>query len=686
MFFESFLKKIVFALVILTVALCFISQLMAAEIVPVTELMLFQSFGEIYSVSKKSEKVIAAPSASTVVTADELRQLGIKTIYDILRLLPGQQIHYNPRRSYLITRDVRASALVLLDGIPINNPADGEMILDRDIAIGQIKRIEVINGPGGILWGATAFVGIINIITKDPGDDKGLLVRGEAGTYQSYGLESSYSYVGKDWGMYLYGSGFTHKGAILSTNEGRDGVTGAYGKSLSTTSGEAAKYGQTFLKLKYKEDLTLSARFANHVDYFQMEERGWVVRPGLDLQENDPVRDYAKLEYNHTFDMLNVRSQAWTVKRTVYLTGTKRYYDGRFKYGLTDFRSRQNGILLETVFDKFMQDNSLLVGTSLMRRYGGVGYQYDIVNDEAIAAPLGSISFHHDQGVDVSEKVFSMYLQDTQKLLEKLTLSAGIRSDKTTLYKNVIHGSGTIVYNFLSRQYLKAFYTQGFRPPSWEQKYSMSVGAGTFGNELKPEESKSLEGQYVIEFGQRNSTFSLNYAKTLASNLANYNSVGVYENTGRINTTSVETAFRYNLVKGYAFVNYANENSEQDGQKIGYYSSNIANVGLFHKVYQELSSSVSIHYENSKTPKLLPEGYTGTSTSASLLVDRKIAGFAIVNIGFLYDVTKDLKTSLFVYNAFDKEYFSFGRPGRTTIPLPYPGRTINVDIQYMFKL
>lgn len=645
---------------------------------------LLIGYGEIFSVSKKTEKVVASPAASIVVTGDELRQLGIKTIYDILRLLPGQQVHYTPRRSYLITRGVRESALVLLDGIPITNPADGEMILDRDISIGQIKRLEIINGPGSILWGAHAFVGIINIITKGPGDDKGLLVRAEAGTYQSYGLESSYSYVGKEWGLYLYGSGFTTKEAPLSTNEGRHGVTGAYGTLLST-SNKADKYGQTFLKLNYK-DFIFSARLADHVNYFQMEERGWVTRPDLDMQENDPVRDFAKLEYNHNFDMLNLRSQTWTVRRTVYLIGTKRYYDGRFRWALTDFRSRQNGILLETVFDKFFKDNSLLVGTSFIRRYGGIGYQYDIVNDEAIAAPLGSISFYHDQGPDVDENIFSVYVQDTQKLLENLTLSAGIRSDKTTAYKNVIHGSGNIVYNFLPRQYLKAIYAQGFRPPDWEQKFSMSVGAGVVGNELSPEESKSLEGQYVIEFGQRNSTFSLNYAKTKVSSLATYVSGGIYGNTGRINVTSVETSLRHNLAKGYGFVNYANESAEQNSARIGYYSTNVANVGLFHKVYKELSSSVSVHYENPKTQKLLPEGYTGASTSESVKVDRKIAGFAIFNIGFLYDIVNNLKTSLFVYNAFDKEYFSFGRPDRMTIPLPYPGRTVSLELQYSFGI
>ena len=113
-----------------------------------------------------------APSVASVITAKEIAQIGAIDIDDILETVPGLHISktlgYTPVYSF---RGIHAAAnpqvLMLINGIPLTNLFHG----DRNLAWGgmpveAISRIEVIRGPGSAIYGADAFAGVINIITK----------------------------------------------------------------------------------------------------------------------------------------------------------------------------------------------------------------------------------------------------------------------------------------------------------------------------------------------------------------------------------------------------------------------------------------------------------------------------------------------------------------------------------------
>jgi iron complex outermembrane receptor protein len=64
---------------------------------------------------------------------------------------------------------------------------------NEEIFLEDIERIEIIRGSGGTMWGANSVNGVINIITKDPEEDQGLMVTGKAGNKRYREVITSYS-------------------------------------------------------------------------------------------------------------------------------------------------------------------------------------------------------------------------------------------------------------------------------------------------------------------------------------------------------------------------------------------------------------------------------------------------------------------------------------------------------------
>jgi iron complex outermembrane recepter protein len=140
------------------------------------------------SVSKKREKLNAAPAAISVVTADDIRRLGITTLPEALRLVPGMDVAQINAHEWAVSargfNDQFANKLlVLVDGRAVYTPSFGGVFWDvRDVPLDDLDRIEVIRGPGATLWGANAVNGVVNIITKSAQDTQGLLVTADGGT------------------------------------------------------------------------------------------------------------------------------------------------------------------------------------------------------------------------------------------------------------------------------------------------------------------------------------------------------------------------------------------------------------------------------------------------------------------------------------------------------------------------
>ncbi|MCG2634101.1 MAG: TonB-dependent receptor [Gammaproteobacteria bacterium] len=134
---------------------------------------------EIASVSRRTEALTDTAAAVTVLTAEQIRRSGAATIPDLLRTVPGVYVAQINASKWVIsfrgfgTRFSRG-VLILIDGRDIYRfVPDANYHAGLDVPLSQIKRIEIIRGPGGTLWGDNATNGVINIITRDATEDRG---------------------------------------------------------------------------------------------------------------------------------------------------------------------------------------------------------------------------------------------------------------------------------------------------------------------------------------------------------------------------------------------------------------------------------------------------------------------------------------------------------------------------------
>jgi len=145
---------------------------------------------EIVSVARKSQRLSEAAAAVYVITAEDLRRSGVRSIPDALRMAPGVQVAQVSGNRWAITARgfnglMSNKLLVLMDGRSVYTPLYSGVYWDmQDTMIEDIERIEVIRGPGGTIWGANAVNGVINIVTKTASDSQGLLASAGGGNIE----------------------------------------------------------------------------------------------------------------------------------------------------------------------------------------------------------------------------------------------------------------------------------------------------------------------------------------------------------------------------------------------------------------------------------------------------------------------------------------------------------------------
>lgn len=170
---------------------------------------------KVTSVSKKAEQLFDTAAAVFVITQEDIKRTGVRTIPDALRMVPGLQVaHINGSTFAITARGFNEwfsnKLLVLVDGRSVYTPLFSGVNWDlQDTVLEDVDRIEVIRGPGATLWGANAVNGVINIITKLSSDTQGGMVSIGAGNIEQPLAVARYGgKVGKAGTYRVYGKGF----------------------------------------------------------------------------------------------------------------------------------------------------------------------------------------------------------------------------------------------------------------------------------------------------------------------------------------------------------------------------------------------------------------------------------------------------------------------------------------------
>jgi len=204
---------------------------------------------QVTSVGRKAQRMSTAPAAVFVLTADEIRRSGASSIPEALRWVPGLTVLSMDDRSWAISarggnRLYVDKILVMIDGRSLYTPLfSGALWEVIDLPLEDIEQIEVVRGPGAVMWGPNAVNGVINIITKKAkstrggtasvaaGNDHGSLTArwgGGDGDRLSYRVWGKLDYLTPAFGSpgYYNYNGANHTGPPVNDLDSADGRFG----------------------------------------------------------------------------------------------------------------------------------------------------------------------------------------------------------------------------------------------------------------------------------------------------------------------------------------------------------------------------------------------------------------------------------------------------------------------------
>ena len=140
-----------------------------------------------------SAAALRAAHPPSLITRDEIRRFGYRTLGDVLSAAGGFFTTYDRNYTYLGVRglptrgDFNARVLVLLDGRRLNQPVDDASLLGSEgyVDMEALDRVEIIRGPGSTLYGTNAFYAVLNLITRTGRAADGQELQAAGGSFDS---------------------------------------------------------------------------------------------------------------------------------------------------------------------------------------------------------------------------------------------------------------------------------------------------------------------------------------------------------------------------------------------------------------------------------------------------------------------------------------------------------------------
>ncbi len=151
--------------------------------------MYFAPAETVTSAARHSQPLELSPSAVSVLTREDIETSGARSLPEVLRLVPNMDINMVKPLWYTIgirglTYITSDTMLLLVDGRDVTFEFFGfPMWTVQHFSLDDVERIEVIRGPGSALYGSNAYAGVVNVITRKPGDAPRALVSVRGGEH-----------------------------------------------------------------------------------------------------------------------------------------------------------------------------------------------------------------------------------------------------------------------------------------------------------------------------------------------------------------------------------------------------------------------------------------------------------------------------------------------------------------------
>lgn len=189
------------------------------------ELVLFSDLPVVVSASRQETAITHSPVPVSVVSNEAIAAGGHYRIEEILRFVPGVDVRRITRSQYAVgVRGFHGSfsdrTLTLVDGRSADSPVFGGAEFYRlPLLIADLNHIEVVRGPGGAAWGANAFNGVINLITKDPEEMLGIHASSLVSEFGDTANEVRWCEMHGDWSWKIGGFYQSHRSSSTALND-----------------------------------------------------------------------------------------------------------------------------------------------------------------------------------------------------------------------------------------------------------------------------------------------------------------------------------------------------------------------------------------------------------------------------------------------------------------------------------
>ncbi len=629
----------------------------------ITELSLEELMNiTIYSASKHEQKATEAPSSVSVVTADEIKKYGYRTLADILRSLRSFYITYDRNYSYVGIRgfarpgDFNSRILVLIDGHRINDNVYDSVSIGTDfiIDVDIIDRVEVVRGPGSSLYGSNALFAVVNVITKQGRDLKGVEISGDAGSFKTFKGRLSYGDRFQNAvEPLLSGSVFDSKGARLFFKEFED-------PAANNGLAEHADYDRFhsyFTKLSYY-DFTLQGAYIKRTKGIPTASYG--------TDFNDPrnktidSRYYLDLKYEHTlnrqFDILTRLFYDWYG------------YKGDYIY---------SGVVNKDLSDGAWWGGELQVAMKLLDKHRmilGAEYQDNVRQKQKNYDEEPYFLYLDDKR---NSKILAVYIQDEFVIFKNLLLNAGVRHDHYDTFGSATNPRLALIYNPFEKTTFKFLYGSAFRAPNNYELYYEDATTAKSNPDLKPETIKTYELVYEQAIGEHlRGTAAAYYYKI--KDLINQihdpaDNLLVFRNIDVIKAKGLEVELEGKQTSGlegrisYTFQKSNNVKTKED---LTNSPRHLAKLNLI------------VPFIKEKFFAGLEEQYM---SKRKTLAGNYAKGFFVSNLTlYSRNLLKRLEISGSVYNLFNKKYGDPGGEEHLQDLIQQDGRTYRVKLTYTF--
>jgi iron complex outermembrane receptor protein len=416
---------------------------------------------DVVTASKIPQKISEAPSSVSVITAEDIRQRGYRTLTDILQSVPGTTISYDRNYNYANIRglgnpgDLNTRLLILIDGRRLNDFVfdQGAIGTEFPVDLDLIERVEFVPGPGSAIYGSSAFFGVVNVITKRGATLDGTTLG--AGWSSGTGREARIAHGKRHAGgveLLLGASSYVSAGRNLTFPEYDDAASN-HGVATGL---DYDRYQRLFARLDVG-GLVAEA-------YVGSRTKG-IPTASYGQRFNDPR--------TRTKDAYTGASLSWhgavadDLDVFASLSVARYHYDGVYVNAVATENDTRN---IDTAASRSSNGELRLISTALPghKVIAGMEYLRDGIREMA-NYDVDPYALYIT--VDRPKRQAAVYLQDEMRLGRSVILNTGVRHDYDSEGGATTNPRVALLYKMARQVTLKALYGTAFRSANAYERY-----------------------------------------------------------------------------------------------------------------------------------------------------------------------------------------------------------------------